>query len=869
VRVLWVKAPFVLRRHPPVLLAVILMSALAALAAAATPIVRAGVQSESLKRQLRDLTPLSTGLQVMTGGPVRRGAARRRAAEALPARVRFLGPPVESSLIDAQLAGSSTPGLGVAPLTRTGAVAHVEHVRGGRGAGVWIADSTARSHLAVGDTLRLTRQSTFYEQHPSVAAVRIAGIYRALEGDRDNPYWANWQHEIRPLDPDDDPPPPFVLMDRATFDRVAAKLSLSSVQDRFEFPIDPAHITYTSAQELDRRLTALRAEIERPGSPLARALECNPSCHTSSSLSAALTIAAGDVAAVGPTIFLLSACGLLIALGLSVAAGLFLVRRRGDEAHVLFARGESPVAFGARTALESVLPTLAGLAIGLGTALLTLRALAPAGTVNRGTVTAAAARASLACVAAIACVAAGAGFAFPRRGGAGHGHRWHTVPWEVVPLVAGAALLTVVLAGHGLTHDETGATHPRLVVFVLPVLIVAGAAGVCVRILRRALRGRRAGPAVVFLALRRLATARGLLVGVIVASATAFGAFAYATTLSASLERSTDEKAFVSNGSDVQGFIDPANSVVEQLAFPVAVVEVDQENISLASGGRVDLIAGDPEAMRRTIRWGDGWGDDPRPLLPRIAPADGRTLLALATPGAPNADAIVDQGVRIPIRIVGRAPFPGTSAGRPAIVVSRAALRRVAARLHILDPAPLSTGLLWAKGSPAQLMPVLQSSSIAPVYMTSLGHIRKNASVSAAARSYRYVRLIAAAAAVLSLVALLLYLQARQRSLLIASALVRRMGLGALSDAAAVALEAAVIVLFAALAGGLVAVAAARPITRRLDSLPQYAPAPVYVAPWHVLAAAVAAATLVAAVCGALATVIAQRSDVSEALRVA
>jgi len=552
VRVLWVKAPFVLRRHPPVLVAVIVMSALAALAAAATPLVRAGVESESLKRQVSDLTPLSAGLQVSTGGPIRRSASRRRAAEALTSRVRFLGPPVESSLIDAQLAGSSTPGLAVAPLTRTGAVAHVGHVRGGGRDGVWIADSTAASHLGVGDTLRLTRQASFYEQHPAVAAVRIAGVYRALERDRDNPYWANWQQNIRALDPDDAPPPPFVLMDRATFDRVAAKLSPFAVEDRFEFPVDPRRITFTGARKLDRRITDLRTEIERPGSPLGRSLGCGASpCRTSSSLSAALTIASADVAAVSPTIFLLSACGLLIALGLSVAAGLFLVRRRADEAHVLFARGESPAAFGLRTAVESLLPALVGLALGVGVALFVLRTLAPSGTIDGGTVRAAAARGVAGCAASLACVAIGALAGFPRRGGGEHAsHR--RVPWELAPLAAGAGLLAVVLAGHGMAHDETGASHPRLAVFVLPVLIVAGIAGLVVRGVRRALRNRGARGAVIFLALRRLATARGLLVAVIVAAATAFGAFAYASTLTASLGRSTDEKAFVSNGSDVQ-----------------------------------------------------------------------------------------------------------------------------------------------------------------------------------------------------------------------------------------------------------------------------------------------------------------------------
>ena len=42
----------------------------------------------------------------------------------------------------------------------------------------------------------------------------------------------------------------------------------------------------------------------------------------------------------------------------------------------------------------------------------------------------------------------------------------------------------------------------------------------------------------------------------IVAAATSFGTFAYAAILSSSLERSVAVKAFVANGSDVQGLVD-------------------------------------------------------------------------------------------------------------------------------------------------------------------------------------------------------------------------------------------------------------------------------------------------------------------------
>jgi hypothetical protein len=879
---LWVKAPLLLRRHPPVLAAVVLMSLLAALAAASPPLVRAGAESQSLKEQVAAMSPLTAGFELVP--PLARvdgDAARRAAAEKLARDVPFLGAPVVASTLQyLQIGNADGNGVPVVPMARTGAVAHVHHLASDNGPGVWISSLTAQlTHLRPGGTLRLTVYATATAASP-VVSLRVAGIYRRLDTDFENPYWGNWLREIVPASPDSPPQPQFVLMSQQEFLRVVHRFSgavplFRYEQNRYEFPVDPTKITFTGAKQLLRRFDGLRSEILRPGSQLGRSLGCfgdvrGGSCSTSSSLDAALAIAASDVAAVSPTISLLSDCGLAIAAALCLAAGIFLVRRRGDETHVVFVRGESAASFAARTAVEATLPAVLGAAAGLGAALLVLGALAPGGTIAGDTVSAAAWRAAGGCVLAVACIAAGAAGAYPRRGGAVHRRVFARVPWEIVPLATAGVLLGVVLSGGGLAHDPSGGTHPRLAVFALPVLAAAGVAGLAVRAARLLLRPRAArAAAAIFFALRRLGAARGLLVAVVVAAAAAFSMYAYAATLTASLDRSTGEKAYVSNGSDVQAVVDPGNRITSPFPFPAALVEIDQYNASFPSGARVDLVAGDPAALRRTLLWGDGWKNDPRPLLPRLETAGRGPLAAIATPGAPSADAIFDQGARIPIRIVGRAVIPGTSPGRPALLVSREALRRVARRAGISDPGPQAAGLLWAKGDPKIIEPALVASNLAPAFLTRLSQILEDPSVGAAERSYRYVRVIGLAAAVLSLVALLLYLQARQRSQLIASALVRRMGAGAGSDAAALALEAGAIVLFATVIGAAVATAFAKPIVGHVDALPLYAPAPTYVTPWTALIAGAAAATVAAVCIGAVATLIAARSNVAEALRVA
>jgi hypothetical protein len=862
VRVLWLRAPFVLRRHPPVLVAVVALAALAAVAASSVPFVRAGVESESLKGQLRTMSPLAAGLEVISGGPVSRDRARRSAAARFVRRLPLLGAAVDSTLFDTSLPPN---GRGVVVLARTGAIEHVPRLRGS-GAGAWISESTAEtSNVGPGGTLRFF---SFNSRGATFMRVRVAGVYRDLDLDEGDPYWSNWLQDIRNPDPNDPPPPPFVLVPEQTLLRIAPTLS-PLVENRFEFPIDPQHVTFTGAQALERRFARIEREAA-DGAPALRALGCGApgTCHAGSSLDAALAIAANDVAAVAPTISLLSACGLAIAFGLCVATGIFVVRRRGDEAHVLFVRGERPAAFAVRTAVETVLPGAAGAAIGLGVALLALRSFAPSGTIGSDTIAAGIWRAVAAGGGSVALVAAGAAFAFPRRTGAALRRR-RFVPWEIIPLAVSGAVLALVLSGHGLARDRNGFSHPRLPVFALPVLAATGVAGLAGRIGRRAVRGRgRHGPLQVFLATRRLAAARALLVAVVVAAAAAFGTFAYAATLSASQARSTAVKAFVANGSDVQGVIDPAETFTAPLAFPAVIVELDQEDAFLPSGAPVDVVAADPAALARTLRYGD-WGGDPRPLLPRLERGHGSALAAIATPGAPPVAAIVDQGRRVPIDVVGHATVPGATAGRPALLVSRAALRRFARREGFLDPAPGATGLIWAKGPPALVERALLASNLAPGFMTTPSHILEDGSVRAAERSYRFVRAIGIAAGVLSLVALLLYLQARQRAQLIASALAQRMGLAPLADAAAVALEAAAIVAFAAIAGAAAAVAAALPVVGHVDALPLYAPPPLLVVPWTKLLLAVAVEVAAAACIGGGAALLARRADASEALRVA
>jgi len=870
--VLWGHAPFVLRRHPAILASVAVVALLAALFAAGSTFVRAGVRSESLRGQVRQLSPLATGLEVRSGGPVARDGARRAAAMRFAREVTQTAPPVLTSTVEVQLTGPSAEGVDVVAMARTRVLAHVHHIESVAGDGIWISATTAKlAGLHVGTRVQLF-ESLFGSGRVRRIDLRVAGIYRDLGDDLGDPYWANFVQEIRPENPDSPPPPAFLLMDEQTLLRVARRFSLQ-IENRFEFPVDPSTLTYSGAERLRRRFEAIDGRVAAdPPDPRTRSLGCgvvHVHCTASSALSAALVVAERNVAAVEPTISLLSAIGLAVALGLSVAAGAFLVRRRADEARLSLVRGEPPVLFAARSGVEVLTPIGAGAACGFAVALAALAAFAVRGSMDGRTAVDGAVRAVAAGLACLLAVAIGVWIAAPRVQRRRTARVLRRVPWEAVPLLATVAVVALLETGGGLARDENGYAHPTLSVFVLPLLVAAVLAGLALRAIRPFLGRSVDGVAPpLFLAIRRLAAARGLLVAVIVATAVAFAAFAFAETASSSLTRSVDTKAYLGNGSDVQGVINPPRAVSAPFPFPVALVQVDSGNFVLADGTSVDVIAGGPRALRRTLRWGRGWPGDPRRLLPRLT-AKSPPIPVLATPGTPSADAIVDQGARIPIRIVGRTPFPGTTAGRPALIVAAPALARAAAQGHVPYPGPGAQGLLWAKGSPGTLIPRLASTSLYPFYLTTIAHIREDGSVVATERSFRYVRTIGEAAGALSLLGLLLYLQARQAGQRIASAFARRMGLGAAGDTGALAIEGAVAVAVGVAAGIGAALLTAAPLIRKIDPLPAYPPSIVTVIPWTVLLASACAAVAVGALLGVLAAVIAARSDVAEVLRVA
>jgi hypothetical protein len=434
-------------------------------------------------------------------------------------------------------------------------------------------------------------------------------------------------------------------------------------------------------------------------------------------------------------------------------------------------------------------------------------------------------------------------------------------------LIAAAISYFFVEHGGGLVKDPTIGAHPRLIVLLFPLLLAAGIAGLASRAARWAVRRRAIASDIVFLALRRLAAARALLVLLTVTAAVAAAAVTFADVLRSSLDSNSSEKAYVANGADVQGLIDPAKAVRGSFPFPATKVAESFDSARLSDGTGVELLVVDPLALRDVMRW--PWAGDPRGALTRLATSKA-SLPAIAVAARGRPDAIWLAGKRIPVHVVATsAAFPGMSADQPMLVVPAERLAHTAAAVGVQNPVGDAYTYVWARGDPRPVETALESSSLAPSFFTTVDHFLLSADLTTASRTYAFLRVIALGAAAIAFIALILYLYARGRSQLVTSAFLVRMGLGRPRQAASVALEAAALVAFAVAIGAGSALLAASPVVAHVDPLPLYPPPATLVVPWLELGWSLLLLVIVAATAGAAASALTTQSELGEALRVA
>ena len=177
-----------------------------------------------------------------------------------------------------------------------------------------------------------------------------------------------------------------------------------------------------------------------------------------------------------------------------------------------------------------------------------------------------------------------------------------------------------------------------------------------------------------------------------------------------------------------------------------------------------------------------------------------------------------------------------------------------------LRSPPEALNYVWATGPPRQVEAALAHSSLAPSYLTKVADFSRSPDVANITRTYGFLRIVASAIVLLALVAMMLYLSGRERSQLVTSAFLRRMGVSQARQAWSVALESCVLVAVAAAVGLAAAVVTAGAIIGHVDPLSQYSPAPVTEVPWWQLLASGLGVVVVAGLVGSMLTLVVKRT---------
>ncbi len=866
-RALWAKAPLALLRHPAGLLAVVCAAFLVAVGAAAGPLMNAGAESEALQTKLAQLTPLAAGLTIDRPPAPDRGDAaaiaaadlsRRRAALALGRTLPSVGRSVLTTSSYAVISGprfdQGNP-LPVVPMARTGATVHVHRLAGG-GAGVWL--SSAITDRAGG---RARFVPGFPTSAPRAVTLPVTAVYRRLDNDLANPYWVNFTARIRALHSDDPAPPSFAFVTQAELYRLAYVVSGGELGNDYEYPIDASSMTPARAkkvanafQEVGRRLAGRSAFAASLG-----CADAQRPCRVTSELTDAVRIASAGNSSLQPVIDLLAGFCVLIALSAALIAGVFTGRRRAAEARLSLVGGESRPAFLSRAAAEALLPAVVGSAAGFAVAVELVRLFTPHGSIDGGVVRQAGLRVALSVGASVLAVAVGTTLARGRLGsGRAAKHAVSRLPWEAVVIAAAAVSWLVLASDRGLIEDRVAGSHPRLVVLLLPALVAAPLTGVVGRLLRSlVLRRVVVASTAVFLALRRVAAARGLAIALTVTVAAGIASFAFADILRSSLVTSSTEKAYVANGSDVQGVIDAGRALPRGFPYPVTKVSVVFAAGALASGAPLEVITVDPPSLARVLA--AHWPSDVRSAVRSLATSRAR-LPAVAVGIGTGRQTVTLGDSQVDVQVVARVrAFPGMQPTGALLVIP--------ARALTAPPAEPLT-YVWATGPPARVESALAASTLSPMYLTAVAEFGRSQEIQNITRTYGFLRIVAFGIVLLSLVALMLYLSGRERSQLVTSAFLRRMGMTQLRQASSVALESIVLVGLATAVGLAAALATAGAIVRHVDPLSEYAPPPATDVPWLLLAGSAAAVIATAGLLAAILTLVVPRSGVGEQLRV-
>lgn len=811
---LWRSAPLLLFRYPGLLVAVGLGAFLLAVSAAGYPLFLERSGSALVQDEIRDplITRFDAGLSYLaTGVPL---DAEAPDAPGVPLSVRrdelFADEASRSPSLGAPISTVLGPVVSVSPSDRPraersgrlfageGAVEHIDVISGTEGPGAWVPDLVADAlHVGPGDTVEIGFGSRRLR-------VPVDGVYRALYSQPRRGYWLRWDPFIystcRPGTGRACPPAPpqLVLLEREEMLTISRRLGVTTASFAWTAPVSPdVELTLEDALELESFVGGFRAEAADSETEVGRTFRCclafaggtlgNETAVTSD-IGVVVLGAERRIAALSGPGQLLEVVAIAVSVAVLAAAGAFAAAARWPEGRLLLARGRRPTTLIGKAALEAVVPAAAGAAVGLGTAFALLASLGPGGSIGLPAIldaawaTGAAVAASLAVV-ALATVATWflRSDAHPRRLGA-----LARVPWELLAIgfaVVAFGELRADLVG-GPPTLEAGPPSPYL--FMLPIAVIGGAAALGARGFRlgaRWLRGRagRMRPWS-YLAVHRLADASGLSMILFAAAGLSLGIFVQGQTIVGSLDRTVDAKARVFVGGDVEAWVPEEAAVPPGFGFPATrVTSIPEVGTADPRGTAIDLLAVDPATLTDAAYWSDAFADEPfEELVGRLAdPAGGAIPVIVVSEDDLPVTTLQMHQRTVPVSVAGRASaFPGMVSRRPLVVIGAAQLESAYEGVSGPLDDPDARPEIWVRGETQAATEALYGLELPPYLVLTVDEVKDIPYIAAVIDMFTVLNVLGLAAALLVVAALMTYLQARQRSQIVAYGLSKRMGMG-------------------------------------------------------------------------------------------
>src|SRR6266511_1002595 len=220
----------------------------------------------------------------------------------------------------------------------------------------------------------------------------------------------------------------------------------------------------------------------------------------------------------------------------------------------------------------------------------------------------------------------------------------------------------------------------------------------------------------------------------------------------------------------------------ERFALPITRVTRVQQPGTLAPGGETfDLLAVDSATLASAAYWNPSFSD---PSIQEIAhrlagPAGDRIPIVVAGSGTATPGAMDFAGRDIPVQIVARArAFPGMTSLRPLVVVDAdTLLEAFAGAPNPLQYSPGASTEFWVKGDPDRASVALRALKYSPYLILTADQVKDIPEIAAAIGSFLVLNGLGLIAALLVVLGMLMYLQARQRSQVVSYGLSLRMGM--------------------------------------------------------------------------------------------